>query len=245
MTQYYTKNQMDSLAGAIGAKIKNTSMTSAESTSSWTNIFNNIFDETFELEQNDYLSGLKANYSGTGWYKAVDTNTIMNSNVPEYETKIIDGVEYISVYNKADARLHGSKAATSNLTDMSELFKDFLSFNEDISTWDTSNVTSMENMFTNSQKFNRDISNWDVKNVESFNFIFTGAYDFNQDISGWDTEKVTTMFKAFFNARSFNQDLSQWCVTSILETPVSFSEGASSWTLPKPVWGTCPRKGIS
>ena len=35
----------------------------------------------------------------------------------------------------------------SGISDMSELFKDFTTFNEDVSNWDTSRVTNMNYMF--------------------------------------------------------------------------------------------------
>ena len=39
---------------------------------------------------------------------------------------------------------------------------------------------------------------------------------------------------------SFNQDLSSWCVGQFPTEPAFFAEEAPiSWTLPKPVWGTC------
>jgi len=31
-----------------------------------------------------------------------------------------------------------------------------------------------------------------------------------------------------------------WCVENIPEEPSIFADGADSWVLPKPVWGTCP-----
>ena len=42
----------------------------------------------------------------------------------------------------------------SRVTDMSELFKDKLYFNYDISNWDVSNVTNMESMFYKAKSFN-------------------------------------------------------------------------------------------
>jgi hypothetical protein len=56
------------------------------------------------------------------------------------------------------------------------------------------------------------------------------------------------MLSMFLNASSFNADLSFWCVTLIPTVPssggiVSFDGGASSWTLPRPIWGTCPPTG--
>jgi len=41
-------------------------------------------------------------------------------------------------------------------------------------------------------------------------------------------------------ATSFNQDLSSWCVTNITSPPIAFDTGATSWVLPRPIWGTCP-----
>lgn len=45
----------------------------------------------------------------------------------------------------------------------------------------------------------------------------------------------------FNNATSFNQDLSNWCVSLIPKKPSNFDLSATAWTLPRPVWGTCPR----
>ena len=44
----------------------------------------------------------------------------------------------------------------------------------------------------------------------------------------------------FYHARRFNQDLSGWCVGGFAVAPSGFSTHAAAWTLPKPVWGTCP-----
>jgi hypothetical protein len=48
------------------------------------------------------------------------------------------------------------------------------------------------------------------------------------------------MVDMFRNASTFNRDLSGWCVSSITSQPSNFATGATSWLLPKPVWGTCP-----
>jgi surface protein len=70
--------------------------------------------------------------------------------------------------------------------------------------------------------------------------IFSESEAFNQDISGWDVSNVTDMKGMFLNTTAFNQDLSGWCVLSIPSEPSNFATGATSWVLPKPVWGTCP-----
>ena len=187
--------------------------------------------------------GLREDYSGTGWYKATDTGTVFSKDVPEGETKVFEdgGLEYVSVYTKEDAKLYGERAATSNLTDMSKMFDSASAFNQDISSWDVSNVTDMNNMFSNTTSFNQDISNWDVSSVTSMRNMFNYATSFNSDISLWDVSNVTGMTGMFGWASSFNQDLSKWCVSLIPTNPTFFDMSATSWTLPKPVWGTCPR----
>lgn len=108
----------------------------------------------------------------------------------------------------------------SNVTDMAYMFQDNNLFNGDIGLWDTGSVTTMESMFQDAQVFNKDIGQWDVSSVTNMNKMFS---------------------MVFANWAAFNQDLSGWCVTNIPTQPVDFTKNTSShWTLPKPVWGTCP-----
>lgn len=128
----------------------------------------------------------------------------------------------------------------SNVTDMEGMFEGALNFDGDISNWDVSNVTKMNYMFSGAESFNGDISNWDVSNVTNMDSMFRGATAFNGNISGWDVSNVTNMNTMFSDASSFNQDLSGWCVSNISSTPFEFDFNAVAWTLPRPVWGTCP-----
>lgn len=86
----------------------------------------------------------------------------------------------------------------------------------------------------------RNIGSWDVSSVTDMSRMFQGATAFDQDIGSWDVSSVSTMFGMFDNATAFNQDLSGWCVALIATQPDYFDTGASSWVLPRPVWGTCP-----
>ena len=79
-----------------------------------------------------------------------------------------------------------------------------------INDWDVSSVTNMSNMFKNASSFNQDISNWDVSSVTNMHDMFNGASSFNQDISNWDVSSVTNMHNMFDGASSFDQDLSSW-----------------------------------
>jgi uncharacterized repeat protein (TIGR02543 family) len=101
-------------------------------------------------------------------------------------------------------------------------------------------VTDMGSMFRGATSFNQDLGGWDVSSVTEMGNMFRGATSFNQDLGGWDVSSVTDMYGMFWNATSFNQDLSGWCVRLITGTPEYFDTGATSWVLPRPVWGTCP-----
>jgi len=133
---------------------------------------------------------------------------------------------------------------TTGITDMEFLFADYSTFNEDISSWDTSSVTDMRGMFFRAYAFNQDIGSWDTSKVKYMSDMFGQAYAFNQDIGDWDVSRVEPIrFSGMFaEATSFNQDLSGWCVYQATSMPSGqfFDYLATSWTLPRPVWGTCP-----
>ena len=111
------------------------------------------------------------------------------------------------VFNKIG---HISKWNVSYITNMSELFKEKTTFNNDISNWDTSNVTNMNGMFYRTYAFNQDISNWNISSVTDMKNMLNRTYAFNQDISGWNTSNVTNMSSLFYNARKFNKPLNNW-----------------------------------
>lgn len=84
---------------------------------------------------------------------------------------------------------------------------------------------------------------WEVictSGISDMSEVFYGATSFNQDIGSWDTSNVTNMREMFSRATFFNQDLSGWCVHHFYSEPDDFSIGASSWSLPQPIWGLCP-----
>ena len=105
----------------------------------------------------------------------------------------------------------------SAITDMSELFKNYDTFNEPISNWDISNVTNMEAMFWGAESFNMSIGNWDTSNVTNMINMFRRATSFNQDIGSWDTSNVVFMSGMFDNAYSFNQSIGYWDTSNVID----------------------------
>ena len=117
---------------------------------------------------------------------------------------------------------HISTWETGGVTDMSGLFQDASSFNEDISAWDTSGVKSMRWMFLRASAFNQDIGGWEVDSVTDMDSMFNSASAFNQDISDWAVHSVTSMYGMFYYATAFNQNLG-WCLDDGVTLTWAFS----------------------
>ena len=134
------------------------------------------------------------------------------------DTGVIDNVSY-TIVNEATLRTMIendsilTNKVTSLVTDMSELFNDNTTFNQDISSWDVSNVTNMEYMFYSATAFNQPIGDWDVSSVTNMESMFQSAAAFNQNLSSWNVDGVT----------SCN----------------NLCENTTSWTLPKPNFTNC------
>eukprot|EP00961_Rhodomonas_salina_P054462 731729-Rhodomonas_salina.2 len=96
-----------------------------------------------------------------------------------------------------------------------------------INTWDTSQITDMSSLFRDERTFNLNIGAWNTGSVTDMSNMFYGAFAFNQDISGWDVSSVTSMQQMFMrpsviNSDSqFNQPLSSWDVSKVLPSPTS------------------------
>jgi len=62
----------------------------------------------------------------------------------------------------------------------------------DISGWDVSGVTNMSKMFQNNTTFNQNISNWNVSNVTNMQNMFADANAFDQNIGNWNVAKLVS-----------------------------------------------------
>lgn len=123
------------------------------------------------------------------------------------------------------------------VTDMSYFLYGSTKFNQPLNL-DTSNVTNMYCFLLEATSFNSSI-NLDTSNVTDMGYFLRNASSFNQPLE-LNTSKVTDMSRFLQGASSFNQDLSHLCVPLITKEPANFDYGATAYTKPRPIWGTCP-----
>jgi len=154
--------------------------------------------------------------------------------------------EWLNDTSSAEATYgHISSWDTSKVSDMSELFKNKIKFNQPIGDWDVSNVTDMSSMFSDAAAFNQPIGNWNVGNVTNMHNMFSDAEGgirgcrstFNQDIGNWDVSNVTNMHSMFYFATFFNQPIGNWDVSNvtvmsrIFEGATSFKQDIENWNI--------------
>ena len=118
---------------------------------------------------------------------------------------------------------HISDWDVSSVTDMSGLFSQKRTFNDDISLWDVSNVTNMSYMFYCAHSFNQPIIRWNVSNVTNMGSMFGRAYLFNQPIGDWNVSNVTRMERMFQSTNTFNQHIGDWNVSNVRDMHFMFA----------------------
>ena len=147
------------------------------------------------------------------------------------DTGVVNGIGYTIVSrNTLIAMINDdedvTRVCTSRIVSMNGLFTD-LTFNQDISSWDTSNVTTMYQMFFNTSLFNQDIGNWDTSSVTNMSSMFRNNSVFNQDIGDWDVSNVTYMSSMFNNNSAFNQDIGNWTTSSVTDMSYMFNNNSA------------------
>lgn len=136
----------------------------------------------------------------------------------------------------------------SGVTDMSYMFRDAASFNQDISNWNVGNVNNMQYLFSNAVRFNQPLADWNVENVANMRYMFSNASSFNQNINNWNVANVTNMEGMFgFDDPSdpfdliqpddigFNQPLNDWNVGQVTNMKKMFL-GAINFNQPLENW---------
>nr|WP_320012384.1 BspA family leucine-rich repeat surface protein [uncultured Desulfobulbus sp.] len=155
-----------------------------------------------------------------GFYRDTNGITIKCPDADVGESGAVDGIVYTKIAYKwelttSSGSVEPFQACTSGMTDISYIFRDMESFNQDISHWDTAAATDMGSMFDNAPAFNQDIGNWDTSHVTNMNRMFHSASSFNQDIGQWNTSAVTDMGGMFYGASAFNQNIGNWNTSAV------------------------------
>jgi surface protein len=105
---------------------------------------------------------------------------------------LINSICGYSLYGDMDKILSVEQWGTQEWSSMNQAFYDCK--NLKINATDLPNlssVTDMSGMFYEAISFNQDIGNWDVSNVTNMDWMFVHADSFNQDLSSWDVDQVT------------------------------------------------------
>lgn len=146
-------------------------------------------------------------------FYSCNTNFVGNSSFASWNTSNITNMsgmfKYTSWFNQNIGNWD-----TSKVTDMSEMFANS-SFNQNIGSWKTNNVTNMSGMFSTNVVFNQNIGNWDTSKVTDMSYMFTFAKAFNQNIGNWNTANVTDMRVMFKDAEVFNQNIGNWNTSKV------------------------------
>jgi hypothetical protein len=122
---------------------------------------------------------------------------------------------------------------TSGVTDMSTLFMQKKTFNDNIERWDVSKVTTMQNMFSSAEMFNQPINRWDIQSVKNLSYMFSSNQRFNQPLNQWDVKNVSDMSFMFFHSVSFNQLLDDWKVDPLCDIRSMFVQNTK---IQRPKW---------
>ena len=169
----------------------------------------------------------RANEEAPVSIQRIEFEVKLGSNVHSlaYAFYQFDDLEYVNIKD------------TSNVTDMSGMFKGATIFDQAIGDWNTSNVTDMREMFEGAKSFNQPIGNWDTSNVTDMGGMFLAATSFNQPIGNWNTSRVTDMRRMFSCAESFNQPIGNWDISRVTDMSEMFN-GAESFNQPIGDWDT-------
>ena len=133
---------------------------------------------------------------------------------------------------------------TSLIVDMSNLFENKETFNDDIGNWDTSNVENMGKMFLRAVNFNKPLNSWNVSKVTNMQYMFSGYIEngiityslFNQPLSDWVVSNVTQMGSMFIFSE-FNQDINNWDVSNVkfmnwmFHHAINFNQQLTNWNV--------------
>ena len=137
-------------------------------------------------------------YNGSTYYTATKDyavgDVLVIDDLPPLTSLSFNG------YNKYSSNKALSKIDTSNVTDMSSMFRSCSKLTSlDLSNFNTSNVTDMSFMFSYcSNLTSLDVTNFNTSKVTNMYYMFGSCYNLTSlDVTNFDTSKVTNMYYMF------------------------------------------------
>jgi hypothetical protein len=202
--------------------------------------FNNLSDEsTINLSNGGGVYILEVKPKASNGFNRIEFN---NSGDKD---KIIDVKQFGDVVWSTFAsafrgctniKLNSSDAPNlSNVTSMREMFRDAVSFDQNINSWDVSSVTDISGIFLNAKLYNQPLNNWDVSSVTNMRDAFAQTEEFNQSLNDWDVSSVTNINSMFRITVAFNQPLNNWDVSNVTSM-IKVFEGADLFNQPLNNW---------
>ncbi len=193
---------------------------------------------TYEVKIKGVFSGFKFNDSGDKlklltidrWGKNFnlgDNDSVFYgcSNLQILATDVLDTsmmTNMSSMFRDCSSLNQDINFDTSNVTDMSLMFYGCSSFNKSVN-FDTSNVTNMSSMFRDCSVFDQSV-NFDTSNVTNMYLMFSRCRVFNQSVSNFNTSNVTNMKYMFNDCNVFNQSVSNFNTSNVTDMGYMFRD---------------------
>lgn len=176
----------------------------------------NIFTESkienpHEILKDWDLSGLVSTqglfqFNGS-YYKGNVTNHSLNMN--DYNINYNKITSMNNMFADSDIKNieFGHKFNTSNVTDMSAMFRKSKVETLDLSSFDTSNAIYMTSMFSESEALTLDLSSFDTRNVKYMSWMFKNSKATTLNLSSFNTIKLESMDWMFEEVQAKDLDL--------------------------------------
>ncbi|AXE60779.1 hypothetical protein DA803_01595 [[Mycoplasma] phocae] len=175
----------------------------------------------------NWKNAIKGNISTAFMFKNAKS---FNQDISSWDVSKVESME--SMFEGASSFNNGGQPfnwnSSSNIvTNVSKMFKDATSFNQNVTNFDVRNVNDMSSMFEGASSFNNGDQelrwfSW-TSNVKDMSSMFKNATNFNQDLSNFWAYNVKTMESMFEGASSFNNGGKsfKWNSLTIIVTNVS------------------------
>ena len=163
----------------------NTSLSHLYSTGTWTAIVT-------------ITAGSVTTFGANSWIGVTRLISVATTSLTDWG---LPGVtSFAEVFRDASLLVSVPTYLPSSVRNVSSMFKDATTFNQNISGWNVSLVTNMGGMFVRALFFNQNISTWNVSNVLDMEGMFGDAINFDQNIRVWVVRSPTTLTNMFSGA---------------------------------------------